>query len=95
VLEEVIRPIIHKMTSLMDKKYAQKLDRECLILNSLCILSLGLYFNFARQIVTCLTDNNYDRDFLVRLQKHLVDFVLFGLEGDTDSQDRIIKGQGE
>lgn len=83
VLEEVIRPMIYKMTKFMDNKYSSQMDQESLILNALCILALGLYFNFARQVVIRLTGQTYDQKFITTLKDHLVEFVLYGLEPST------------
>jgi len=39
-----------------------------------------LYFNFARPMITHITEGTYDKDFKARLVKHIIDFSIHGLK---------------
>lgn len=81
VADQVMGPFFREFTealrSFMPKGIA--VEEERMVLSALSILSIVLYFNFARVAVTRITGREYDPAFKARLVEHIVEFSLKGL----------------
>ncbi len=76
---QAIRPMNNQIRDLLRDFIPPEVEEEGLMLSLLSILSMVLYFNLARTMVSQLTGREYDQAFTSQLIDHIVDFSLNGL----------------
>ena len=79
VADEIMRPFFSNLAKLLQPYLREDMDRQRLSLNMLSIISMVIYFNFARVPVSLLTGCTYDEAFKEQLIQHIVNFTLVGL----------------
>jgi hypothetical protein len=90
VVEQVFRPLFGKLLEDLRKVMPATIDEKQMVLNVFSILSMVLYFNFARPLITRLVANREVDDLDTRLVDHIVQFSLNGI--DTDQMERANEG---
>lgn len=79
VADEIMRPFFGKLAKLLQPYLPEEMDEQRLNLNLLSIISMVIYFNFARVPVSLFTGSTYDEAFKEQLIQHIVNFALTGL----------------
>ena len=82
VVEQVMRPFSRELVNLLRPFMPEGLGEERLVLNTLSVLAIVLYFNLAPVAVTRITGCEYDRAFKDRLVEHIARFSVEGLHRD-------------
>lgn len=78
ISKEVLQPFLAEIGRRVGAHFSPELTEEELNLNVLSMLSMVLYFNFARTAVSGLTGRDYDDAFKDRLVRHIADFSQYG-----------------
>lgn len=81
VVEEVIRPMHHDIRELLRPSFPEKIDLEQLTLSIFSMISMILYFEFARPVVSLVMDQEFDPQFKSRVIDHIVSFTMNGING--------------
>ncbi|MBN2515693.1 MAG: CerR family C-terminal domain-containing protein [Deltaproteobacteria bacterium] len=79
VADEILRPFFRNLAKLLQPYLPEEIDEQRVNLNMLSIISMVIYFNFARVPVSLFTGCTYDEAFKERLIQHIVNFALTGL----------------
>ncbi|CAB1059047.1 Transcriptional regulator, AcrR family [Olavius sp. associated proteobacterium Delta 1] len=79
VVEQVFRPLFGKFLEDLRKVMPDTVDEKQMILNVFSILSMVLYFNFARPLITTFVGGQEHNDIETRLVDHIVQFSLSGV----------------
>jgi len=80
VVEQVFRPLFGKLLEDLRKVMPDSIDEKQMILNVFSILSMVLYFNFARPLITRFVGGRPEDDLEARLVDHIVQFSLNGVD---------------
>ena len=80
VVEQVFRPLFGKLLEDLRKVMPESIDEKKMVLNVFSILSMVLYFNFARPLITRFVGSPEGADLETRLVDHIVQFSLNGLD---------------
>ena len=79
VVEQVFRPLFGKFLEDLRKAMPDTIDEKQMVLNVFSILSMVLYFNFARPLITSFVGGQEGKDIETRLVDHIVQFSLSGV----------------
>jgi AcrR family transcriptional regulator len=79
VATETMRPFFEKLGQRLKPFLSDGVDEERALLNILSIISMVIYFNFARVPVSRIIGHAYDEPFKDRLVRHIVQFSLSGM----------------
>lgn len=79
VVEQVFRPLFGKLLEDLRNVMPDTIDEKQMILNVFSILSMVLYFNFARSLITSFVGGQEGNDLETRLVDHIVQFSLNGV----------------
>ena len=80
VVEQVFRPLFGKLLEDLRKVMPESTDENKMVLNVFSILSMVLYFNFARPLITRFVGSSAGPDLETRLVDHIVQFSLNGVD---------------
>ena len=80
VVEQVFRPLFGKLLEDLRKVMPESIDEKKMALNVFSILSMVLYFNFARPLITRFVGSPQGTDLETRLVDHIVQFSLYGVD---------------
>ena len=80
VVEQVFRPLFGKLLEDLRRVMPDSIDEKQMVLNVFSILSMVLYFNFARPLITHFVGSSEDADMEARLVDHIVRFSLNGVD---------------
>jgi len=80
VVEQVFRPLFGKLLEDLRNVMPDTIDEKQMILNVFSILSMVLYFNFARPLITNFLGGREGDDIETRLVDHIVQFSLSGID---------------
>jgi AcrR family transcriptional regulator len=80
VVEQVFRPLFGKLLEDLRKVMPDSVDEKQMVLNVFSILSMVLYFNFARPLITHFVGSPEGADLETRLVDHIVQFSLNGVD---------------
>jgi len=81
VVEEVIRPMHHDIRELLRPTFPEKIDLEQLTLSIFSMISMILYFEFARPVVSLVMNQEFDPQYKSRVIDHIVSFTMNGING--------------
>lgn len=81
VVDEVIRPMHNDMIKQMHPFLPEKLSVEQSSLLFFSIISMILYFGFARPVISLIMDQEFDPAFKSRVIDHIVAFAVSGING--------------
>ncbi len=84
VVEQVFRPLFGKLLADLSKVMPDTIDEKRMILNVFSILSMVLYFNFARPLITSFLGGQEGDDLETRLVDHIVQFSLNGVDAGKE-----------
>jgi AcrR family transcriptional regulator len=79
VVEQVFRPLFGKLLEDLQKVMPDTIDEKQMVLNVFSILSMVLYFNFARPLITRFVGGGEGNELETRLVDHIVQFSLNGV----------------
>ncbi len=79
VVEQVFRPLFGKLLEDLRKVMPDPIDEKQMVLNVFSILSMVLYFNFARPLINRFVVGREGDDLDTRLVDHIVQFSLNGV----------------
>ena len=79
VIEQVFRPLFSNLLEDFRKVMPDTIDEKQMVLNVFSILSMVLYFNFARSLITRFVGDQEGTDLETRLVDHIVHFSLDGV----------------
>jgi len=79
VVEQVFRPLFGKLLEDLRNVMPDTIDEKQMVLNVFSILSMVLYFNFARPLITSFVGSQDENDIETRLVDHIVEFSLSGV----------------
>lgn len=74
VANEVTAPFFKDLTCRLRPCLPEEIDETSLVLSSISMLAVVLYFNFSRAVVTRFTGKSYDPKFKMRLVEHIASF---------------------
>jgi hypothetical protein len=80
VVELVFRPLFGNLLEDLRKAMPDSIDEKQMVLNVFSILSMVLYFNFARPLITRFVGGRQGDDLEARLVDHIVQFSLNGVD---------------
>jgi len=80
VVEQVFRPLFGNLLEDLRKAMPDSIDEKQMVLNVFSILSMVLYFNFARPLITRFVGGRQGDDLETRLVDHIVQFSLNGVD---------------
>jgi AcrR family transcriptional regulator len=80
VVEQVFRPLFGNLLEDLRKAMPDSIDEKQMVLNVFSILSMVLYFNFARPLITRFVGGRQGDDLEARLVDHIVQFSLNGVD---------------
>ena len=80
VVEQVFRPLFGNLLQDMRKVMPDAIDEKQMVLNIFSILSMVLYFNFARPLIAQFVGGRDIDDLETRLVDHIVKFSLYGID---------------
>jgi AcrR family transcriptional regulator len=80
VVEQVFRPLFAKLLEDLRKVMPAAIDEKQMVLNVFSILSMVLYFNFARPLITRFVAGREVEDLETRFVDHIVQFSLNGID---------------
>ena len=80
VVEQVFRPLFRKLLEDLRKVMPDSVDEKQMALNVFSILSMVLYFNFARPLISRFVDGPQESEMDTRLVDHIVHFSLNGVD---------------
>lgn len=80
VVEQVFRPLFGNLLEDMRKAMPGAMDEKQMVLNIFSILSMVLYFNFARPLIAQFVGGRHIDDLETRLVDHIVKFSLHGID---------------
>ncbi|MDO9515109.1 MAG: TetR/AcrR family transcriptional regulator [Syntrophales bacterium] len=86
VATETMRPFLEKLGQRLKPCLSDTGDEERTLLNILSIISMVIYFNFARVPVSKIIGHAYDEPFKDRLVQHIVQFSLSGIPLREDTR---------
>ena len=89
VATEIIQPFFEEIGHALHPSAPEDMDNEQVTLIVLSIISMIIYFTFARTPVSRLTGCTYDHAFTERLVNHIVRFCLSGLNRDASGRKDI------
>jgi len=81
VIEEIIRSMHHDIRELLWPFFSEKVDLEQLTLSIFSMISMILYFEFARPVVSLVMDPEFDSQYKSRVIDHIVSFTMNGING--------------
>jgi AcrR family transcriptional regulator len=84
VVEQVFRPLFGKFLEDLRKVMPDSIDEKQMVLNVFSILSMVLYFNFARSLITRFIESPEGVDLDTRLVDHIVQFSLNGVDAGKE-----------
>ena len=84
VVEQVFRPLFGKFLEDLRKVMPDSIDEKQMVLNVFSILSMVLYFNFARSLITRFVESPEGVDLDTRLVDHIVQFSLNGVDAGKE-----------
>jgi AcrR family transcriptional regulator len=79
VVEQVFRPLFGKLLEDLQKVMPDTIDEKQMVLNVFSILSMVLYFNFARPLIASFVGGGEGNELETRLVDHIVQFSLNGV----------------
>ena len=79
VVDQVFRPLFGKLLKDMRRVMPATIDEKQMVLNVFSILSMVLYFNFARPLISRFVGGQEGDDIETRLVDHIVQFSLNGV----------------
>jgi len=79
VADEIMRPFFRNLAKLLQPYLPEEMDEQRLNLKMLSVISMVIYFNFARVPVSLFTGCPYDEAFKEQMIQHIVNFALTGL----------------
>ena len=79
VVEQVFRPLFGKLLEDLQKVMPDTIDEKQMVLNVFSILSMVLYFNFARPLISSFIGGREGNELETRLVDHIVQFSLNGV----------------
>ena len=79
VVEQVFRPLFGKLLEDLRKAMPDTIDEKQMVLNVFSILSMVLYFNLARPLITSFVGGQEGNGIETRLVDHIVQFSLNGV----------------
>lgn len=79
VVEQVFRPLFDKLLEDLQKVMPDTIDEKQMVLNVFSILSMVLYFNFARPLISSFVGGQEGNELETRLVDHIVQFSLNGV----------------
>jgi AcrR family transcriptional regulator len=79
VVDQVFRPLFGKLLTDMRRVMPETIDEKQMVLNVFSILSMVLYFNFARPLISRFVEGQDGEDIETRLVDHIVQFSLNGV----------------
>jgi len=79
VVEQVFRPLFGKLLEDLQKVMPDTIDEKQMVLNVFSILSMVLYFNFARPLISSFVGGREGNELETRLVDHIVQFSLNGV----------------
>jgi AcrR family transcriptional regulator len=80
VVEQVFRPLFGNLLQDMRRVMPHVIDEKQMVLNIFSILSMVLYFNFARPLIAQFVGGRDFDDLETRLVDHIVKFSLNGID---------------
>lgn len=80
VVEQIFRPLFGKLLEDLRNVMPDTIDEKQMVLNVFSILSMVLYFNFARTLITRFVGGQEGNDLESRLVDHIVQFSLNGVD---------------
>jgi len=86
VASEIMRPFFERLEQRVRPGLSNTIDEERTLLNILSIISMVIYFNFARVPVSKVIGHAYDEPFKDRLVQHIVQFSLSGIPLREDTR---------
>lgn len=81
VVDEVLRPMHHDIQKQIRPSFSKKADLEQLTLSIFSIISMILYFEFARPVVSLVMNQEFDSQYKSRVIDHIVSFTMNGING--------------
>lgn len=78
-VDEIIKPIHHKIADLLARCLDREVERERLLFYSLSLMAMVQHFVHARTVVQLILDKEIDDEFRERWVEYLTDFFLHGL----------------
>lgn len=87
VVSEVIRPMHHDIRELIRPSLPETVNLEQLTLSIFSIISMILYFEFARPVVSLVMNQEFDLQFKSRVIDHIVSFTMDGINGINGIKD--------
>ncbi len=81
VVSEVIRPMHHDIREMIRPSLPENLDIEKLTLSIFSIISMILYFGFAKPVISLVMGREFDPQFKSRVIDHIVSFAMDGMNG--------------
>ena len=84
VVEQVFRPLFGKLLDDLRNVMPDTIDEKQMVLNVFSILSMVLYFNFARTLITRFVGGQEGNDLESRLVDHIVQFSLNGVDAGRE-----------
>ena len=79
VVEQVFRPLFDKLLEDLQKVMPDTIDEKQMVLNVFSILSMVLYFNLARPLISSFVGGQEGNELETRLVDHIVQFSLNGV----------------
>jgi AcrR family transcriptional regulator len=80
IVEQIFRPLFGKLLEDLRKVMPESIDEKKMVLNVFSILSMVLYFNFARPLITRFVGGPQGTELDTRLVDHIVQFSLNGVD---------------
>jgi hypothetical protein len=80
VIDQVFRPLFGNLLQDMRRVMPEEIDEKKMVLNIFSVLSMVLYFNFARPLIAQFVDGREIDDLETRLVDHIVKFSLNGID---------------
>ena len=81
VVDEVIRPMHHDIQKRIRPSLPANINLEKLTLSIFSIISMILYFELARPVVSLVMDLEFDSQYKSRVIDHIVSFTMNGING--------------
>jgi AcrR family transcriptional regulator len=88
VVDQVFRPLFGKLLEDMRRVMPGTIDERQMVLNVFSILSMVLYFNFARPLISRFVEGHKGDDIETRLVDHIVQFSLNGVAAGQEEVAR-------
>ena len=82
LVEEVVKPIHHRIADLLARSLKREVERERLLFYSMSLMAMVHHFVHAQTIVQRVFKTDTDDEFLERWIEYLTDFILHGLAAE-------------